>query len=116
MKLISYFLVLLAASFLTGCAGGPKIKEVYIPVPVGCPLKSVQDSGEMPEPAAKAIKQQTPVDVAARLWKASYLELLGFAGKQRIEKETYRQLYIECTKVGNPLNPAPEEQPDPSGR
>lgn len=109
--LVKCLICLTAIVSLSACGTTPK--NINMPTPIGCPELQVADSGSMPVMPIESIDSSTPLDVAARLWKASLLELLGYTKKVEIEKTAYKKAYGVCSNLKNELTPVSLEPQDP---
>jgi hypothetical protein len=103
------FLTLGAISLIVVSCARPDNRP-EIPVPVGCPEAEIEAAGERPALPLEGINDTTPVDVAARAYKAALLELIVFTRKLELERDGWRDAYRICQSVRNDLQPSPEER------
>jgi hypothetical protein len=97
------FLTLLLIS-LSACS--TTLKEVHIPVGVGCPKIEIASAGKMRRLPIEDINKNTPVDVSARWWKASLYLALAHKMLVELERDSLRKAYDKCTSI-----PKPDLQP-----
>lgn len=87
-------LLIAAAISLAGCETTQQ--DVNIPVGVGCPKIEIATAGEMRRLPVEDINDSTPVDVAARWWKASLYLALTHKLLVELERDSLRKAYDAC--------------------
>lgn len=116
MSARSIIYLTVSSLLVSACGGaGRTPPRVDIPVPVACPRANITPAGDRPNLPLQNITNETPVDVAARLYKASLLEWIGYTGRVEIERNGLRDAYDTCTRIPSGVGLQPSA-PEGAGR